>query len=37
MTPKMVEKVPRSETWNHGALTVTMASAPKLWKYMFNA
>ena len=26
--PKMVENVPRSRTWNHGALTVTMEMAP---------
>ena len=34
-TPKMPEKPPRSRTWNQCALTFTMATAPKLWKYMF--
>ena len=28
MMPNIVEKVPRSRTWNHGALTVTIATAP---------
>ena len=34
--PKMAPKTPRSRTWNQGALTLTMATAPKLWKYMFT-
>ena len=35
--PKMAPKVPRSRTWNQEALTLTMATAPKLWKYMLRA
>ena len=33
--PKMPPNVPRSRRWNHDALTLTIATAPKLWKYMF--
>ncbi len=35
--PKIVENVPRSRTWNQGAFTVTIATAPKDWKYMLSA
>jgi hypothetical protein len=28
---------PRSFTWNQEAFTLTMETAPKLWKYMFTA
>ena len=31
-TPKMPAKVPRSRTWNHWALTLTIDSAPNDWK-----
>ena len=31
------EKPPRSVTWNQWALTLTIETAPKLWKYMFTA
>ncbi len=34
---EMVENVPRSRTWNQGAFTVTIETAPKLWKYMLRA
>ncbi len=33
----MPPNVPRSRRWNHDALTFTIATAPKLWKYMFAA
>ena len=36
MVPKIPEKPPRSETWNQWALTLTIETAPKLWKYMFR-
>ncbi len=32
----MPPNVPRSRRWNHAAFTLTMATAPKLWKYMFT-
>ena len=35
--PKMPPNTPRSLMWNQEALTLTMATAPKLWKYMFTA
>ena len=37
MTPKTPENPPRSRTWNQLAFTLTMATAPKLWKYMLTA
>ena len=33
----MPPNVPRSRRWNHDALTLTIDTAPKLWKYMFSA
>jgi len=33
----MPEKPPRSRTWNQCALTFTIETAPKLWKYMLTA
>jgi len=35
--PKIAPNTPRSRTWNQAALTLTMDTAPKLWKYMFSA
>ncbi len=35
--PKMPPNVPRSRTWNHAVLTLTIETAPKLWKYMLSA
>ena len=35
--PKIAPKTPLSLTWNQEALTFTIATAPKLWKYMFIA
>ena len=32
--PNSPPSTPRSRTWNHGAFTLTMLTAPKLWKYM---
>ncbi|OQA32652.1 MAG: hypothetical protein BWY56_02206 [Acidobacteria bacterium ADurb.Bin340] len=37
MMPKIPLNLPRSLTWNQWAFTFTMATAPKLWKYMFKA
>jgi hypothetical protein len=34
--PKMPPNVPRSRRWNQAALTFTIETAPKLWKYMFT-
>jgi len=31
----MPPNVPRSRRWNHEPLTLTIETAPKLWKYMF--
>jgi len=36
-TPKRAPKTPRSRMWNQLALTLTMETAPKLWKYMLRA
>ena len=33
----MPPNVPRSRRWNHAALTLTIDTAPKLWKYMLSA
>jgi len=33
----MPPNVPRSRRWNHDALTFTIETAPKLWKYMLIA